>query len=413
MVETKAAWGEMKHVPAERSDVLNPIRHILEKEMKPPANHPKEMIMLGLGEPSKKNGFELPEVINESIIEVIQAGTANGYTAASGTIEARTAVAKKFSSEEYPIDPNHVTLTFGTSGAMFNAISVLCERGTELLVASPGFPLCQPICENLGVTYKHYNLNPEKQWEADLDHMRSQITEKTKAILVNNPSNPCGSCWSEAHMKEIIDVADEHRIPIIADEVYYGLSYDPERVFKSFGQMTKTVPVICLGALSKIYCIPGWRCGWMLTYNNNGYFDQVLENISKHSMILLHPNACVAAALPRILAEVPESHFTGMKEKLKASSDAAFGRLSTIKGIKPIKASAAMYMMVTIDIEAFKDIATDVDFCKMLLAEENCFTFPSACFFGKNAFRMIICTKPEVILEFGDRLELFCNAHLK
>lgn len=214
-------------------------------------------------------------------------------------------------------------------------------------------------------------------------------------------------------MEEIIAVADEYRLPIIADEVYYGLSYEGDRPFYSFGQMTKTVPVICVGALSKIYCIPGWRTGWMVVYNNNNYFDKVLVNLNKHSMILLHPNGLAQAALPRILDEVPQSHFEGMKDKLRAASEAAFGRLSTIKGVKPIKASAAMYMMCQIDVEAFKDIEDDIDFCKKLLAEQNCFVFPSSCFFMKNAFRVIICTKPEVLLEFGDRLEEFVTAHLK
>jgi len=72
-----------------------------------------------------------------------------------------------------------------------------------------------------------------------------------------------------------------------------------------------------------------------------------------------------------------------------------------------------MYMMVGINPDDFKDIEDDVDFCKKLLAEENCFTFPSTCFLSKNFFRVIICTSPDVLNEFGDRLEAFCKAHLK
>jgi len=147
-------------------------------------------------------------------------------------------------------------------------------------------------------------------------------------------------------MQEIIDLADEYKLPIIADEVYYGMSYDKEMPFHAFGDMTSKVPIIALGALSKIYCVPGWRTGWMMVYNNNGYFDHVLENLNKHSMILLHPNAIAQAATSKILEEVPDSFFEGMKDLLRASSHTAFDRLSTIKGVTPIKASAAMYMMV-------------------------------------------------------------------
>ena len=86
-------------------------------------------------------------------------------------------------------------------------------------------------------------------------------------------------------------------------------------------------------------------------------------------MILLHPNSLVQAALPKILGEVPQSHFDMLKSKLKACADAAFERLSTIKGIKPIKSSAAMYMMVKIERNESQGIDDDIDFCKKLLAD--------------------------------------------
>lgn len=410
MVENKG-WGKAK--PAARSEVLNPIRQILEKEMHPPKDHPLPMVNLGLGEPNKANGFDLPEVINESIIEVIKGEQNNGYTQACGALPARQAVAEKFSSDTHKINPDHVFLSFGCSGALYNAMAVLCEPGDRVLVPSPGFPLCQPICENLGVGFDTYPLNPDKGWEIDLAALKAAITPKTKAILVNNPSNPCGSCFTKAHMEEILALAEEHKLPLIADEVYYGLSYDPERPFYSFANLTTTVPVIATGSMSKIYCLPGWRCGWTIVYNNSGFFDDVLTNLNKHSMILLHPASIVQFALPRILKEVPDSHFETIKQKLALSSTTAFTRLSEIKGITPIKSSAAMYMMVRIDMDAFGDIADDVDFCKKLLQEQNCLTFPSQCFFEKGFFRMILCTKPETITDFGNRLQDFCTKHYK
>ena len=236
--------------------------------MKPPTDHHLSFINLGLGEPAKANGYELAPEINEAIIEVVKAETFNGYTQASGALPAREAIAKKFGTAEHPIDPNHVFLGFGCSGALYNAIAVMCERGDRILVARPGFPLCQPICQNLGVEFDCYDLLPDEGWQINLEHLKSQIKPTTKAILVNNPSNPCGSCFTKQHIEDILAIADEYRLPIVSDEVYYGLSYNEERPFYSFGNMTKTVPVICTGALSKIYCLPGWRCGWTIVYNN-------------------------------------------------------------------------------------------------------------------------------------------------
>ena len=145
MVSNKS-WADMKHEPAKRTDVLNPIRVILEREMKPPQDHPLPMINLGLGEPSKANGFVLPEAINQAMIDAVKSETANSYTQASGTLQAREAVAKRFGTAENPIDPNNVIMTFGCSGSLYNCIAALCEVGTRILAPAPGFPLFQPIC---------------------------------------------------------------------------------------------------------------------------------------------------------------------------------------------------------------------------------------------------------------------------
>lgn len=208
-------------------------------------------------------------------------------------------------------------------------------------------------------------------------------------------------------------MANELKLPIISDEVYYGLVYEDDAEFTSMGNLTKEVPVICTGAISKNYALPGWRLGWTIVYNNGGYFDKVIENLHKHAMILLHPNSLVQAALPRILKEVTDADLSVMKSKLQETSRYAFERLSNIRGITPLRANAAMYMMVRIDTSEFEDIVDDVDFCKKLLHEECCLVFPSQCFFAKNFFRVVICTSKANIDEFAKRVEAFCRAHHK
>ena len=111
--------------------------------------------------------------MNEFMIEVIQSEAFNGYTQCTGAEPARRAISEKFGSAEHPINPDNVFLGFGCSGALYNAVAALCERGDRLLVPSPGFPLCQPICENMGIEYTFYKLLPQKGWEVDLEHLKS------------------------------------------------------------------------------------------------------------------------------------------------------------------------------------------------------------------------------------------------
>ncbi len=151
----------------------------------------------------------------------------------------------------------------------------------------PGFPLCSTICQNLGVDVKYYSLRADSEWEVDLSNLELLIDSKTAAIVVNNPSNPCGSVFSRAHMIEILNVASHAKVPIIADEVYYGMAYDKTTTFIPFGHLTgedvPEVPIISVCALSKIYCVPGWRLGWLIFHDRHGYFKSVKEGALRAS----------------------------------------------------------------------------------------------------------------------------------
>lgn len=114
---------------------MNPIRSLLEKEFKIPAEPPKTMINLALGEAKKEEGFGAPAIVKEALIDSINSDLCNGYTASNGLLPAREAVSKHFSHPRLPsIDPGHVILTAGTSGALYTAITALCEKGSNLLM---------------------------------------------------------------------------------------------------------------------------------------------------------------------------------------------------------------------------------------------------------------------------------------
>ncbi len=116
-----------------------------------------------------------------------------------------------------------VVMTSSCSGAMDITSTVFCNPGQTLLLPSPCFGLWKALAEARGVIVKYYNLLPEKNWEADLESLESAIDESTAAIVVINPSNPCGSVYSREHLTNIVGVAHKHKLPIIADEIYDGM----------------------------------------------------------------------------------------------------------------------------------------------------------------------------------------------
>ena len=96
--------------------------------------------------------------------------------------------------------------------------------------------------------------------------------------MVINPSNPCGSVFPKEHQLEIIKLAQEYKIPLIADEVYFGIVKEGYE-YHPFATLSKTLPIFSLSSISKVYLVPGWRFGWVIAYNRSGYFDKVIKNL--------------------------------------------------------------------------------------------------------------------------------------
>lgn len=185
--------------------------------------------------------------------------------------------------------------------------------------------------------------------------------------------------FSKEHQLEIIALARKHKLPLLCDEVYYGLVF-PGREFESFPNLAGDVPMICLNSLSKVYQVPGWRLGWIIVYNRHGYLDNVRDHITKYLRIPYHPCSLVMHALPKILKETPDSYFRDYAAQLAKSSNYVYQKLKGVRGLDPIQASAGMYMMVRVHLELFKPesgIIDDKAFVLKFWEDESVLLLPS------------------------------------
>ena len=168
------------------------------------------------------------------------------------------------------------------------SISALANPGDNILVPRPGFPLYKTLANGLGINTKEYNLLPLKGWECDLEHMEAMIDENTKAILVNNPSNPCGSVFSQDHLLQILALADKYKVPIIADEIYEHFVFSGAgKKYVPMASLTTTVPVLSCGGLTKRYLVPGWRLGWITIHDRQVINYLKLSKFEVCSIIIL------------------------------------------------------------------------------------------------------------------------------
>jgi hypothetical protein len=125
-------------------------------------------------------------------------------------------------------------------------------------ISPPGFPLYATLARGLGIDTKEYNLLPERDWEVDLDHLASLVDNKTRALVLNNPSNPCGSVYDEEHLRKILKICEDFCLPLIADEIYEHMVFrGSNKRYVPVASLTKTVPILSCGGITKRYLIPG------------------------------------------------------------------------------------------------------------------------------------------------------------
>ena len=143
-------------------------------------------------------------------------------------------------------------------------MSTLAVPGANILLPRPSYPMYDSRAAFSQLEIRRYDLLPENGWEVDLDAVEALADEKTAAILVINPCNPCGNVFSRQHLQKIAETASKLGVLVIADEVYKDITFG-ETPFVSMAEFADIVPVMLLGSISKRWCVPGWRFGWMAT----------------------------------------------------------------------------------------------------------------------------------------------------
>ncbi|MBN3285870.1 ATTY aminotransferase, partial [Polyodon spathula] len=355
---------------------FNPIRAIVDS-MNVEPNPRKNMIALSIGDPTIFGNLPTDDNVLQAMKEAIDSKKFNGYAPAIGYQKSREAVSNFYSCPEAPLDAKDVILTSGCSQAIELAIAVLCNPGQNILVPRPGFSLYKTLAVSMGIDVKLYNLLPEKSWEIDLKHLESLIDDKTGCVIVNNPSNPCGSVFSKSHLQKIITVASRNCIPILADEIYAEMVFSGCK-YTSVASLSADVPILSCGGLAKRWLVPGWRMGWILIHDRKNVFgNEIKEGLVRLSQRILGPCTIVQGALETIINKTPQEFYDNTISFLKSNSDICYSALSTVAGLRPIKPSGAMYLMVGINMEHFPEFESDVDFTEKLIAEQSVFCLPA------------------------------------
>jgi alanine-synthesizing transaminase len=313
---------------------------------------------LNIGDPVAF-GFQTPPHMLEAVERAIRDGH-NGYVPSVGIQPAREAVAQECSRRGMPLTADRVVLTSGTSEGIELALTALAEQGDEVLVPVPTYPLYTAVLAKIGARPVFYRTDPSRGWLPDLDHVRSLISPATRALVAIDPNNPTGAVYPPEVRRTLVDLAEEHGIPLLADEVYADLAFDGP--VNAFAAHNPDAAVITFSSLSKAYLAPGWRAGWM-GVGRTDRLNDVLAAVKKLADGRLCATGPMEYAITAAL-DGPRTHQDAFRAALRERSELTASRLNAIDGISVVPPAAAFYAMPKVDLPAG---VTDEDYVLELL----------------------------------------------
>jgi len=362
---------------------------------------------LNIGDPIPF-GFHTPPHLVDAVAGAMRDGQ-NGYTPSPGILSARDAVARDFTERGFPSTPDRVLLTSGTSEGIELALGALVDAGDEVLVPVPTYPLYTAVLAKLGAKTVFYRTDPARDWQPDLDHLRSLITPRTRALVLIDPNNPTGAVYPRETKLALLELAEHHNIPILSDEVYGDLAYDGP--VEPLGRLAPDAAVIAFSSLSKAYLAPGWRGGWMVV-GRTPRLDGVLAAIKK----LADGRLCSPGPMQFAIAAAltgDRSHQTTFRTELRTRAELTVSRLSAVPGLSCVMPRGAFYAMPKVDLPAGK---TDEDYILGLLRATGILCVYGSGFGTDPAdgfFRVVFLASPDQLAAIYDDMAAFTSDFLR
>jgi aspartate/methionine/tyrosine aminotransferase len=349
----------------------------------------RDVVHLEIGEPD----FATPDNITEAAVAALQSGYTH-YTPAGGIIEARASLAGFLERRlGVAVDPTEVVLVPGSKNILLFVLLACIEPGDEVIYPDPGYPVYASLVEFIGAKGVPVRLREDKDFRMDLDELAALVTPRTRMLIVNSPQNPTGGVLTKEDVAFIAQLAAEHDLLVISDEIYSQIVYGPEHVsvWAAPGMKERTV---LMDGMSKAYAMCGWRLGY-------GVAPQPLA--AKMETLMINSSSCAAAFTQMAAIEAWESPESAaaverMVHIFQARRDLVVDGLNAIPGVRCTRPEGAFYAFPNIEETGLdeKDLADG------LLQEAGVAVLPGTAFgpAGKGFIRLAY-TQGEADLKKG------------
>lgn len=397
---------------AKLANVLYDVRGPIVEAAKQMEDEGQKIIKLNIGNLAPF-GFDAPEEIQQDMIRNLP--ESSGYSDSKGIFAARKAV-MHYSQQQgvVGVTLDDIYLGNGASDLISMATNALLDDGDELLVPAPDYPLWTASASLSGGKAVHYLCEEANGWMPSLDDIRSKITPRTKGMVVINPNNPTGALYSDELLLGLVQIAREHGLVLLADEVYDKVLYDDAK-HTALASLSTDVLTLTFNSLSKAYRACGYRAGWMVISGDKSSAKDYIEGLNMLANIKLGSNVPGQWAIQTALGGY-QSINDLVKEggRLRRQRDLAYELITAIPGVTCVKPKAALYMFPRLDPVMYP-IADDRQFfmevlraTRVMLVQGTGFNYPD-----QQHFRIVFLPHEDDLREAIGRLARFLEGWRK
>ncbi|HPP08486.1 MAG TPA: pyridoxal phosphate-dependent aminotransferase [bacterium] len=350
----------------------------------------EKIINLSVGEPD----FDTPDFIKNAAIKALNEGFTK-YTDSSGIKQLRQAICEKFKRDNnLDYQPDQIVVSCGAKHSLFNALFALCDEGDQVIIPAPywvSYPEMVKLAGGIPVICSY-----KENFKMDINHLKKIISEKTKVLVLNSPSNPTGIVYTKDELEQIAEIVLKHQIIVISDEVYEHLVYGGLKhvSIASLSEEIKKLTVVVNG-VSKTYAMTGWRIGYLAAELS---LAKAIANIQ--SQTTSNPTSFAQkAALAALTAD--QSFVLGMVKEFEKRRNYIVENISPL--IHYCKPDGAFYVLLKIGNSSSTELA------EKLLVEEKLATVPGDDFGAQGFIRISFATSMENVKETVKRLNQFAE----
>ena len=367
----------------------------------------KDVIGLGAGEPD----FDTPDNIKDAAIKAIKEGDTK-YTAVDGTPELKKAISEKFKRENnLSYSTDQITVGAGGKHVIYNLMMATLNKGDEVIIPAPYWVSYPDIVMLAGANPIVVECSEEQGFKLTAKDLASVITNNTKWVILNSPSNPTGACYTEQEIRNLAQVLRRNpHVSVLSDDIYEHIIYDNFKFFTIAQIPELKNKVVTMNGVSKSYAMTGWRIGYAAGEK------EIIKAISKiQSQSTSNPSSISQAAAAEALNGTQD--FISIRSKsFQERRDFVVNSLNNIDGINCLKPDGAFYVfpsckgLIGKKDKSGKKLETDTDFVQSLLENNNVAVVQGSAFGLDGYFRVSYATSMEKLKVAMERIKSFCES---